>query len=370
VSDRVYLDYNATAPVRPEVRDAVEPLIFGYGNPSSIHWAGRDAKRHLEAARRELAALFDRKASEVVFTSGGSEADNLAIVGALQPGDHLALSAVEHPAVREAAAAVADRGVTVTTLGVDGEGHLDLDAVDRALEGGATLISVMAVNNETGVISPLDEVIARAHSAGAKVHVDAVQAVGRIGLPKHADLITISGHKLGGLVGAGALITREGLPLAPQIRGGAQERGRRAGTESVAAIVALATAARVADAQRVASEARLAELGASLEAALATIPGVRILGEERVAGVITALFDDIEGESLLIALDLAGVAASSGSACASGSLEASEVLLAMGIDAHQALATVRFSMGWATTEADLARVCDILPDLVRQARQT
>ena len=358
--------------MRPAVRAAVEPLLFGapepLGNPSSIHWAGRQAKRHLEAARRRVALHFDRKPSEVIFTSGGSEADNLALRGVLHCGGRLALSTVEHPAVRNTAAALHD--VPVFVIGVDGEGRLDLDALDRALSRGVDLVSVMAVNNETGVVHDIDAVVARAHAAGVRVHVDAVQSVGRLPPPSAADLISISGHKLGGLPGAGALIIRQGLPLAPMITGGAQERGRRAGTEPVAAIVALAEALDAAQASRAAEATRLAPLTGKLERALQALDGVRILGAgaTRVPGVSTALFEGVEGESLLIALDLAGVAASTGSACASGSLEPSHVLLAMGVPSGEALAAVRFSMGWATTEAEVDAVIAVLPTLLEQVR--
>ena len=394
---QIYLDYNATAPVRPEVRDAVVPLLFGdsYGNASSIHWAGRDAKKHLEDARRRVAAILDRKPSEIIFTSGGTEADNLALYGPRPT--KLIVSAVEHPAVMEAADALEARGVQVIRIGVDASGRLDLDALDTALKDHAdgpanprgtnrrrgqrrspsqpklqtdVLVSVMAVNNETGVISPIDEVIARGHAVGATVHVDAVQAAGRIALPTEADMITISGHKLGAIKGVGALAIREALPLDPVVRGGAQERGRRAGTEPVGAAVALAVALELAVTEREVEQVRLAELRDRLEAAIDTLDGTRILGRDapRIANTSTALFDDVEGESLVIALDLAGIAVSSGSACASGSLEPSHVALAMGIPADRALSAVRFSLGWGTTRADIDSVAGRLGDLLAQVR--
>jgi cysteine desulfurase len=279
---RAYLDYNATAPIRPEVRRAVEPILFGeteagdFGNPSSIHWAGQAARKRLEAARISVARAFGRKPSEVIFTSGGSEADNLALLGTAR--SRVAISAVEHPAVMEASRRLEQLGTSVERIPVDGSGSLDLDALDRALRAGLDLVSVMAANNETGILSPIGEVIRRAHGAGALVHVDAVQAVGRIPLPDDADLLTLSGHKLGGLKGTGALIAREHVPIEPSILGGPQERGRRAGTESVAGAVALSTALEIALAERPDQMARLAALRDRIDAALEAIPKTLILG--------------------------------------------------------------------------------------------
>jgi cysteine desulfurase len=370
---RVYLDHNATTPVRPEVEAAVRPLLFGaLGNPSSIHASGRRARAELEAARRRVAARLDRHPSEIVFTSGGTEADNLALFGVMAgaAAPRLLVSAVEHPAVLEAASALARRGVEVERLPVDGEGRLDLGALEDALARPAGLVSVMAVNNETGVVSPLAEIGVLCRRAGVPLHVDAVQAAGRLALPVEAELLSLSGHKMGGLPGAGVLALRKDLALAPIVYGGAQERGRRAGTESVAAAVALAVALALADDAREAEQTRLTALGARLEAALAELDGVRILGAgaPRVAGVCLARFEGVEGDSLLQALDLDGVEASSGSACASGSLEPSHVLLAMGLAPEAALGTVRFSMGWSTTEAELRLVLGRLPDLLARAR--
>ncbi len=377
---RVYLDYNATAPVRPEVRAVVEPLMFGapetgrFGNASSVHWAGQVARRALEDARARVAERLDRHPSEVVFTSGGSEADNLALRGILlhptvrRP--RLVISAVEHPAVRAPAHALREAGVEVVEVGVDGDGRLDLDQLDAALETATTLVSVMAVNNETGVVLPIDEVAARSRKAGAWLHVDAVQAAGRRPLPTEADLITLSGHKLGGLPGAGVLAIRRDLPLAAQQLGGPQERGHRAGTESVAAAVSLAEALAVSDDRRGAEAERLGPLRDRLETGLRTIPGVRVLGRnaDRVAPVTTAVFSDVDGEAILQGLDLEGIATSSGSACASGSLEPSHVLMAMGVSPAAALSAVRFSLGWASVPADIDRTLEVLPAVVARAR--
>lgn len=375
---RVYLDHNATSPVRPEVRTAVAELMFAgpgsdlFGNASSVHWAGQAARRRLEAARAELAAAFSRRPAEVIFTSGGTEADNLALFGVLgHPSvarPRLLISAVEHPAVLAAADALARRGVDVARIGVDAEGALDLEALSAALETPTTLVSVMAVNNETGVVSPISEVVARAHAAGALVHVDAVQAVGRRPLDPSPDLVTVSGHKLGGLRGVGALLTRDRVPLAPQVLGGPQERGHRAGTEPVALAVSLATALTVAEGARGAEMARLRVLRDRIDAGLDALEGVRRVGGDRVDNTTCAVFSGVDGEAVLQGLDLEGVAASSGSACSSGSLEPSHVLRAMGIPEAEALAAVRFSLGWSSTAADVDRLLEVLPGVLARAR--
>jgi cysteine desulfurase len=378
---RIYFDYNATAPVRAEVRRAIEPILFGdflegeFGNPSSIHWAGQKARKTLEAARTAVAKRLSRKPSEIIFTSGGSEADNLALFGVAPR--RLIISAVEHPAVIAAAARLEESGVETDRIGVDGEGRLDLDALDRALAGekkGPVLVSIMAVNNETGIIFPIDEVIRRAHARGAWVHVDAVQATGRVPLPLEADLYSLSGHKIGAPKGVGVLVKKEHVPLRPSIVGGPQERGHRAGTENVALAAAFALAFELALDCADAEQKRLLALRAKIDRAIESIPGARVLGRNtpRVANTTTAVFSGVDGDAILQALDLEGVAASSGSACSSGSLEPSHVLLAMGIPAEEALAAVRFSMGFLTSEAEVDRLVEVLPrvvDAVRNAPQ-
>ena len=377
---RVYLDYNATAPVRPEVRRAVEPVLFGdpaqgrFGNASSVHWAGQVARRLLEQARGRVAKRLSRKPAEIVFTSGGSEADNLALRGVLMHPrvrrPRLVISAVEHPAVRAPAEALRGAGVDVVKIPVDTEGRLDLDRLDAALTVPTTLVSIMAVNNETGVVLPVDEVIARARRSGATIHVDAVQAAGRIALPIDADLITLSGHKLGGLPGAGVLAVRDDIPLAAQQLGGPQERGHRAGTEAVATAIALAEVLDLADDARETENLRLQGLRDRLEAGVAALPGARIVGRaaDRVAPVTTAVFTGVDGEAILQGLDLEGIATSSGSACSSGSLEPSHVLLAMGIPPTEALSAVRFSLGWASVPADVDHALAVLPTILERAR--
>lgn len=376
---KVYLDYNATSPIRPEVKAAVEPILFDSpqaptGNPSSIHWAGQAAKKMLEEARAKVARHFLRRPSEIVFTGGGTEADHLALFGVLlhpaQKRRRLLYSAVEHPAVRAAAQALAQRhGVQVVELPVDREGQLELTALKEALQIPTGLVSVMAVNNETGVISPIEAIYAEVQAAGALLHTDAVQAIGRVPLPT-ADLISFSGHKLGGLVGAGVLVVNKDVPILEQLTGGPQERGRRAGTEALGPIVGLAVALDTSLATRSELQARLTTLRDRLERSLLTLPGVRVVGAQapRIGSTSTVIFSGVDGDALLQALDLEGIAASSGSACSSGSLEPSAVLLAMGEDRGAAKGAVRFSLGFGTTAADIDRVEGVLPGLLARVR--
>lgn len=376
---RIYLDYNATSPVRTEVRAAVEPILFGapeagaFGNASSVHWAGQAARRYLEGARFKIAQRLNRKPSEIVFTSGGSEADHLALYGCLERAPEprrLVLTAVEHPAVDATARTWAGRGVEVLRLAPTPSGGVDLDALTRALDPKPSLVSVMAVNNETGIVHDLPAVRALTGAAGVPLHVDAVQAAGRLPLEAwDGDLVVLSGHKLGALPGVGVLAIREDLALSPVLVGGPQERGRRAGTEAVAAAVSVAVALAVADDDRVEEQARLTTLRNHLEEGLRGLPGASIIDDApRVAGVSCVVFDDVDGEVLLQALDLEGVAVSSGSACSSGSLEPSHVLLALGVPASRALSALRFSLGRGTTPEEIERVRALMPELLARAR--
>ena len=377
---RVYLDYNATAPVRPEVRAAVEPLLFGdagdgaFGNPSSVHWAGQAARKRLEQARSRLAAHVGAKPSDVIFTSGGSEADNLALIGnllhpAVEP-KRLLVSAVEHPAVLAAAEELRRAGVDVRSIRVEPSGALDLDHFEVLLREPTALVAVMSTNNETGIEHDIDAVIALAHDRGARVFVDAVQSVGKRPWPSGADLVACSGHKLGGLKGAGVLVRASDVPLRASVVGGPQERGLRAGTEDVPAIVALVEATLIADARRAEENERLRRLSRSLESVIDAQAGARVVGRDvaRAPNTVTAVFDDVDGDVLLQALDLEGIAASSGSACSSGSLEPSHVLAALGFPSHTALAAIRFSTGWASCEADVEAVREVLPTVLARAR--
>ncbi|MBI4817577.1 MAG: cysteine desulfurase [Deltaproteobacteria bacterium] len=377
----VYLDYNATAPTRPEVRRRTEELLLelergALGNASSIHWAGRATKKALEEARSSIAKRLRRKPSQILFTGGGTEADNLAILGTLGAAPasfRIVTSTVEHPAVRQAIASAKSRGAEVVEVPVSATGALDLTAFDGALESQRrVLVSIMAVNNETGVRFPIDEVVRKAKAKNALVHIDAIQAAGRVPIELDADLITLSSHKLGGLSGTGVLATSDRVVLTPQVVGGAQERGYRAGTEGLIGAVAAALALELAERDRQAEAIRLGALRDQLDESIRAIPGSVILGasESRVAQTTTALFDQIEGDALVQLLDLEGIAVSTGSACASGSLEPSHVLLAMGIDERRALAAIRISMGYRTVAEDVERLIEELPRAVRRCRAT
>ncbi|MFO0727282.1 MAG: cysteine desulfurase family protein [Myxococcota bacterium] len=368
---RVYLDYNATAPPDPAIREEVAALEAATGNASSIHWAGREAKRALEGARGAVAKIFGRKPSEILFTSGGSEANNLALFGTLEASGRrrLLTSAVEHPSVLESAKALGRRGIEHQAIGVDGAGRLDLSALGALLAGPPALVSVMAANNETGVVSDLGGVIALAKAHGAILHVDAVQAAGRIPLPLEADLITLSGHKLGGHKGAGVLVRRANIPLAPLIHGGPQERGFRAGTEPFPLYFSLARALEATLARAEAEIPRLRALQERLEEGLVAL-GAQVLGAgaPRLVNTTSVLFAGVEAETLLVALDLEGIAASSGSACSSGSVEPSHVLVAMGQSPAEALSAVRFSTGRGTTATEIEALLAILPRVLAQVR--
>ena len=387
-SERVYLDYNATSPLRTEVRAEIEPILFGsleqgaFGNPSSVHWAGQAARQLLEAARNRVARVLSRRPSDIIFTSGGTEADNLALSGFFESRDvrthpqrKLILSSVEHPAVEASAQYWAHHGVEIEKIPVSASGQLDLQAFDEAIHKcrgceAATLVSVMAVNNETGIIHDLDEVRTRTQAANLRLHVDAVQAAGRLPAATwDADLVVLSGHKLGGLPGAGVLATRTDLPLEAKVVGGPQERGRRAGTESVAAAVSLAAGLELANTERETEMVRLGQLRDHLDSFLLSCPNTTVLNQApRVKPVTTAVFGGLDGEVLLQALDLEGIAVSSGSACSSGSLEPSSVLTSMGIDAARARSAVRFSLGHQSSMEDIERVIEILPKVLERAR--
>ena len=377
VSCKVYIDYNATAPLHPDVRKSMEPFWNSestnfLANASSIHWAGQYTRKILEQQRSQMAKLLHCSASEVIFTSGGTEADNLALRGVLKhptvETPRLLVSKVEHPAIIECAKVLAKQGVDVDYIELSSNGQIDLDDLKQKLATPTTLVSIMAVNNETGIIHDIQSIHELTQDHGALLHVDAVQAPGRIPIPDQVELLTISGHKLGGLVGAGALINR-GAKLLPHITGGPQERGRRAGTESVFAIISLASALAISLTDQDDKQKNLSIQSERLESFLATLQDVKIINQSpRVAGVTCAIFEGCEGDILLQALDLAGIAASSGSACSSGSLEPSHVLKALGYSNNQALSAIRFSLGWATTPSDIDRVLEVLPDLLHQTR--
>jgi cysteine desulfurase len=378
----VYLDHNATTPPAPEVVDAVVAAMERCGNPGSLHAAGLAAREAVAKARREVAALTGARPSEVVFTSGGTEADNLAIAGVMRlvaPGaGTLLVGGAEHVAVLASADALAAAGHRVRRVRVDLDGRVDLDAVraliDEAAACGAPvrLVSLMVANNETGVLYPVREVAALAHAAGALVHTDAVQAAAKVPLDVAAlgaDLLAVTAHKFYGPKGSGALIVRRGVTLCPLVPGGGQERGRRGGTENVPGIVGLGVAARLAREHMHEGNARIAALRDRFEAELArALPGVRFngAGGARLPATSSVTFPALDGELLLMHLDLNGVAASYGAACASGEMEPSEALMASGLGRDDARRTLRFSFGRGNGMADVDRAIAVIVEVTRR----
>lgn len=378
----VYLDHAATTPVRPEVLEAMLPFLGGtFGNPSSAHRFGRAARAGLDQARREVAQAVGAEPSQVIFTSGGTEADNLAVLGAaLAARDRgrpmrVAVSAIEHKAVLAAAHEVAHLGGEEERLPVDGTGRLDLAALDAALARQPACVSVMWVNNETGAIQPVAEVAARCRAAGVTFHTDAVQAIGKLPVDVAAlpgTMLSLSGHKLGAPKGIGALIVRERGTVDPLVHGGGQQFGLRPGTENVAGAVALGRAALLASHEREADVAHCTHLRDRLAAQVrAALPDVLVLAEgaPRAPHVLALCIPGCDSEALLMHLDLAGIAASSGSACSTGAVEPSHVLTAMGVPRELALGALRFSVGRETTEADVDRAAATLPGVVAKVRQ-
>jgi cysteine desulfurase len=377
---RVYFDHNATTPVHPEVAEAVvRTLREDFGNPSSVHRQGQRAKAVLDDARTALAELVGGEPAEMVFTSGGTEADNFAIRGAaeaLEPAGrrHLVTSAIEHEAVLNTVKALARRGWRTTIVPVDDRGTVSPDRVRDAIADDTALVSVMHANNEIGTIQPIAELASIARARGALFHTDAVQSVGKIPVDVKAlgvDLLSLSAHKFNGPKGAGALWIRRGARLAPILTGGKHERNRRAGTENVAGIAGLGVAAAIARRKLATDAARLAALRDRLEAGvLASVRGTAVNGggSPRVGNTTNISFDGVEAESLLIALDLEGVAVSTGSACSSGTLEPSHVLRAMGLPTHRTQNSIRFSLGLDNSEAEVDYVVSLVPRLVEKLR--
>jgi cysteine desulfurase len=378
--DRIYLDHNATTPVDPPVAEAVARALSDYfGNASSVHHFGQRAKAALDEARAAVAALVGGDAAEIVFTSGGTEADNFAIRGAIDTPDrssrrHLIASAIEHEAVINTLKSLERRGWRTTFLKVDASGIVSPDALRDAIDDETAIVSVMHANNEIGTVQPVAELARLAHERGALFHTDAVQSVGKV--PVHVgalgvDLLSLSGHKFGGPKGTGALWIRRGVRLTAYTTGGRQERGRRAGTENVPALVGLGVAARLAGQKLAADAARLGALRDRLEGGvLSRVPGTVRNGAEtpRVPNTTNIGFDRVEAESLLIALDLEGFAVSTGSACSSGTLEPSHVLRAMGLSGPRTQNAIRFSLGSGNTEAQIDRLLEVLPGIVERLR--
>lgn len=373
---RVYLDSNATTPLLPEVFEAMRPYYFGeFGNASSIHHHGQHARAAVERARESVARLLGCRAAEIVFTSGGTEGDNLAIFGLCQPGDHILTSQMEHHAVLNACKRLEQRGCEVSYISVDAQGLVDHDGIRKSIRPNTKLISVMLANNETGVIEPVAEIGRIAQEADIYFHTDAVQAAGKLPIDVKqigCDLLSISGHKFHGPQGVGALYVRRGTLIDPLFYGGNHERQRRAGTENVPGIIGLGCAAEIA--MRGFSDGSLESLRKlrdRLEVTLLeTIDaiGVNSGSAPRVPNTSNIYFDHIEGEAMVIALDLKGLAVSTGAACSSGAIEPSHVLTAMGLEPERARASLRFSVAKHNTEEDVNFALSIIPATIAHLR--
>lgn len=373
----IYLDHNATTPIDPRVFEAMKPYLTDlFGNPSSIYRAGQDVRKVVEDARDTLAGLLGASPREIYFTSGGTESDNTAIKGiALNRGSgHIITSAIEHPAVIEVVKWLEKQGFTATYVGVDSDGLVDPDDVMKAIRDDTIVVSIMHANNEVGTIQPIEDIAALAHERGIPFHTDAVQTAGKLPIDVDAmgiDLLSLSAHKFYGPKGTGALYVRRGTKFDPCVHGGHQERGLRGGTENVAGIIGLGKAAEIAAAEMDEESVRIRRLRDKLESGLAErIEDIRFNGhrEKRMYNTASVIVKYVEGEAMLLNLDYHGVAASSGSACTSGSLDPSHVLLAMGLPAPIAHGSLRFSLGRATTDEGIDSVLEVLPPIVEKLR--
>ena len=388
---RVYLDNNATTPVLPEVFEAMRPYYLEqFGNASSIHHYGQHARAAVEKARASVAALVNARPAEIVFTSGGTEADNLGIFGLVQRGDHVITSAIEHSAVMNSCKRLEQMGCEVTYVPVNARGEIYAGNVEMALRPNTRLISIMMANNETGVIQPVEEIGKIAQEADVFFHTDAVQAAGKVPIDVQkiaCDALSISGHKIHAPQGTGALYIKKGTLIQPQIYGGSHERQRRAGTENLPGIVGLGKAAEISKqwllspstptsggdgAPASGGPAEMAAMRDRLQDAILSAMedvGVNGLGAPRVPNTTNLWFDHIEGEALVIALDLKGLAVSSGAACSSGAIEPSHVLLAMGLPHQRARASIRVSLGKQTTNEDIDFAIKVIPETVARLRE-
>jgi cysteine desulfurase len=377
MNQRSYLDYNATAPLRVEVREAVIEALSLYGNPSSVHAEGRAARAAIETARAKVARLANARPEDVIFTSGGTEANALALAAQAGEAWHCYMSAVEHPSVLSGGRFYRE---TTTTIPVTSDGVMDLNGLTRELEkhrpgGWRPFVSLMAANNETGAIQPVPDAAKIVHEAGGLLHSDAVQAAGRVPLDLSAlgtDMLSLSAHKIGGPKGVGALVLRERVSVEPLIKGGGQERRRRAGTENVAGIVGFGVAADLAAAD-LAKTAEIAKLRDELETrALAMAPDAVVLSARvpRLPNTTCLAVPGAKAETLVIGLDLAGVAVSSGSACSSGKVETSHVLSAMGVQPELAQGAIRVSLGFATSNTDIQSFLRAFGELVKRLKQS
>jgi cysteine desulfurase len=378
--NKIYFDHSATTPVLPEAVEAMaEFFTNNYGNPSSIYETGRSARAALEEARKSVAAVLGADPKEIVFTAGGSESDNMAVLGVADAkakrGNHIVASAVEHPAIMEPLKHLEKHGFEVTYVPVDSEGMIDPADVAAALNDRTILVSIMLANNVVGTIQPVRETAALVRERGIAFHTDAVQAVGNIPIDVNdlgVDLLSISGHKFHGPKGVGVLYIRKGTRINPIIHGGGQERGKRSGTENVPGIVGLAKALEIVENEREEKVVRLTALRERLvKGVLDRVDDVMYLGHpvERLAGNACFSFKYIEGESLILNLDMMGIAASSGSACSSRALEPSHVLLAMGYSAVDAHGSLRITMGRLSTQAEVDTLIEVLPGIITRLRQ-
>ena len=373
----IYLDHNSTTPVLPEVLEAMLPCFTdAFGNASSMHAAGRRTLARLQTARRQVAQLLACDPAEVVFTSGGTESDNLALKGMLNPGDHLIVSRIEHSAIRSTCLWLQRQGCEVTSVEVNRQGQVEPDSIRATLKSNTKLISVMMANNETGVLQPVEEIGRIAAEADVWFHTDAVQAAAKVPISVDAircDLLTISAHKFHGPQGIGALYLRRGTPLRAQLHGGQQEKRHRPGTENVAAIAGMGKACELAlTGLADGSGQRISALRNHLEEALiGLVPDTRINGKAspRVANTSNILFEHVSGDALVLALDELGIAASRGSACSAGGSDPSSTLMAMGLTGEQSRSSVRFSLGKLNTAEEIDRALTAIPDVVDALRR-
>ncbi|MER2183156.1 MAG: cysteine desulfurase NifS [Clostridia bacterium] len=378
--DRIYLDYAATSPVLPEVLDAMLPFFMScFGNPSGIHENGRETRKAVEQARREVAETLGAESREIVFTSGGSESDNLAIEGTAfalrEKGNHIITSQIEHHAVLNTCRWLEKQGFRVTYLPVDASGLVDPDSVRDAIGNDTVLVSIMTANNEIGTVEPVSEIGEICREKGVLFHTDAVQAIGMMNIHAaeiNADLISLSAHKFHGPKGTGALYIRKGTILESLIHGGAQERGLRAGTENVPGIVGMGKAITVAAKEREENQQRIRELrDQMIRIVLERIPGSQLNGhpEKRLANNCHFSFAGIESEALLLRLDLAGISVSGGSACTSGSMEPSHVLQAIGLKDEMLKSGIRMTMGRETTREEIEKTAEKMSEIIADLRQ-
>lgn len=375
----IYLDHAATTPMRQEAYEAMIPyLTEKFGNPSSIHAFGRAARKDVDGARERVAKALNAAPQEIFFTSGGTEADNMAILGTAaqlrDKGKHIITSAVEHHAVLHTCEALARQGYRLTMLPVDKYGMVSPSQLAKAITDETILVSIMHANNEVGTIQPIRELAAIAHERGALIHTDAVQSLGNIPVDVadlQVDLLSASAHKLYGPKGVGLLYVRKGTKLGNIAYGGAQERNLRPGTENVAGIMGFARALELAAAEQPETYEHLAALRDKLIKGLTSLPAVSLNGhpQQRLPGNVNVSIERVEGESLILSLDMAGIAVSSGSACTSGSLEPSHVLMAMGLSHQKAHGSLRFTLGKSTSAADIDYVLEVIPGIIQRLRQ-